>query len=98
MSGFWNKLQSLFGGGRNSHSTSHKNNKKKTSEDSAENGGQEQYKVHKATRSYDDIVLPEDREEKGTVDYTAKATSPELCGSRIHQTTFQKTINQQKRQ
>ncbi|XP_063439803.1 uncharacterized protein LOC134721041 isoform X4 [Mytilus trossulus] len=72
MSGLWNKLQSLFGGGRNSHSTSHKNSKKKKSEDSTENGGQEQYKVHKAVRSYDDIVLPEDREEKGTVDYTVE--------------------------
>lgn len=28
--------------------------------------------VHKAARSYDDIELPEDREEKGTVDYTGK--------------------------
>ncbi|XP_052060374.1 uncharacterized protein LOC127700759 isoform X2 [Mytilus californianus] len=74
MSGLWSKLTSFFGGGgRNTHNTSHKSNsKKKKSEDSVENGGQEQYKVHKATRSYDEIELPEDREEKGTIDYTVE--------------------------
>ncbi|XP_063439801.1 uncharacterized protein LOC134721041 isoform X2 [Mytilus trossulus] len=44
--------------------------KKKKSEDSTENGGQEQYKVQKVTRTYEEVELPEDKEEKGTVDYT----------------------------
>ncbi|XP_052060373.1 uncharacterized protein LOC127700759 isoform X1 [Mytilus californianus] len=77
MSGLWSKLTSFFGGGgRNTHNTSHKSNsKKKKSEDSVENGGQEQYKVQKVTRTYEEIELPEDKDEKETVDYTVhKAT------------------------